>query len=206
MAHLLAILRAIAAVAHAAFALQGAGPPSLARSTPAAPEDPPRFVHEAWTVDDGLPVNSVNAVLQSRDGYIWLATWDGLVRFDGARFALFNTGNTEGLPSNRIIRMMESADGALWLLTEQDHLVRVRRGEFLHLDRSHGVPEGGAKLLYEDRAGTVWIGTTRGVGSMRGDRFIPVAERAIAGQVVSLHRDAGGALWVGTLGATGSTG
>ncbi|MBX6366177.1 MAG: hypothetical protein IRZ00_20215, partial [Gemmatimonadetes bacterium] len=57
------------------------------------------FVHEAWTVREGLPLNSIRTVLQSRDGYIWLATMDGLVRFDGVRFTVFNTANTLTLPS-----------------------------------------------------------------------------------------------------------
>ncbi len=48
------------------------------------------FVHEVWTTQDGLPVNSINALLQSRDGYIWAATFDGLVRFDGVRFTVYH--------------------------------------------------------------------------------------------------------------------
>jgi len=57
-----------------------------------------------WTTEDGLPQNSVNAILQSRDGYLWLATFGGLARFDGVRFTIFNSGNTPGLLSNRIYR------------------------------------------------------------------------------------------------------
>jgi hypothetical protein len=63
------------------------------RSSPTTPAPEP-FVHESWTVEDGLPVNSVNALLQSRDGYLWIATFDGLVRFDAVRFTVFNSGNT----------------------------------------------------------------------------------------------------------------
>jgi hypothetical protein len=76
------------------------------------------FVHEVWTVVDGLPVNSVTNVLQGRDGYLWLATWDGLFRFDGFRFTVFNTGNSVGLPSNRIVELVQDADGSLSELRE----------------------------------------------------------------------------------------
>ena len=61
------------------------------------------WVHESWTVKDGLPVNSINGIVQDRTGYIWAATFDGLVRFDGLRFTVFNSANSEELPSNRII-------------------------------------------------------------------------------------------------------
>jgi hypothetical protein len=54
------------------------------------------WVHESWTVKDGLPVNSINSLLQDRAGYIWAATFDGLVRFDGIRFTVFNSANSEG--------------------------------------------------------------------------------------------------------------
>jgi ligand-binding sensor domain-containing protein len=81
------------------------------------------WVHESWTVKDGLPVNSVNALLQDRTGYLWAATFDGLVRFDGLRFTVFNSANSEELPSNRIIQLKERRDGSLWLTTEQGHIV-----------------------------------------------------------------------------------
>ena len=99
----------------------------------------PRYVHEVWTVEDGLPVNSINRAFQGPDGYIWLATWDGLVRFDGVRFTVFNTGNSPGLPSNRIIEAIEGPDGSLWLRTEQLHLVRMRDGVFTYFDASRGL-------------------------------------------------------------------
>src|SRR5262245_57608165 len=60
------------------------------------------YVQTVWTTEDGLPQNSVNAIVQSRDGYLWLATFGGLARFDGVRFTIFNSANTPGLKSNRI--------------------------------------------------------------------------------------------------------
>jgi len=59
-----------------------AAAPVIGTAQPGEPRTSPTFVHESWTVRDGLPVNSVNAVLQGRDGYIWVATFDGLARFD----------------------------------------------------------------------------------------------------------------------------
>ena len=67
-----------------------------------------------WRAQDGLPQDKVNAILQSRDGYLWLATQDGLARFDGDRFTIFNTQNTPGLATNGVEQLLEDSDGALW--------------------------------------------------------------------------------------------
>ena len=56
------------------------------------------YVRENWTVADGLPINTINAIIQTRDGYLWLGTNDGVVRFDGVRFVVYNAGNTAELP------------------------------------------------------------------------------------------------------------
>ncbi len=160
----------------------------------------PDFVHEVWTTRDGLPVNSINDVVQTRDGYIWAATFDGLVRFDGVRFTVYRTGTFEGLPSNRITTLHEARDGTLWLLTEQRHLVRWRDGTFVHIAADHGFEDRLALALLEDGDGVIWVGTDRGFGAIRGDRFEPVAERTITAPVEVLA-SAAGVLWVGTRGS-----
>jgi ligand-binding sensor domain-containing protein len=70
-----------------------------------------RFDH--WTSDTGLPQNIIRAIHQTPDGYLWLATLDGLVRFDGVRFTVFNRMNSPGINSNRFIALYEDRDGAL---------------------------------------------------------------------------------------------
>src|SRR5215475_10113060 len=109
-------LRAISLVVLALADAQGQQPPRA--------ESPRPWVHESWTTKDGLPVNSVNTIVQDHAGYIWAATFDGLVRFDGLRFTVFNTANSEDLPSNRIVYLHASPDGALWLATEESHILR----------------------------------------------------------------------------------
>lgn len=89
-----------------------------------------QFQTENWTTDDGLPQNSVNALVQTRDGYLWMATFDGLVRFDGVRFTVFNKANTPGIGFNRFSRLVEGEDGALWAMTERGEIVRGANGRF----------------------------------------------------------------------------
>jgi ligand-binding sensor domain-containing protein len=66
---------------------------------------------ESWTNDNGLPQNTVRSITQTRDGYLWLTTFDGLVRFDGVQFKVFNTNNTKGLTSNLFTALYEDKDG-----------------------------------------------------------------------------------------------
>lgn len=157
---------------------------------------PEAFVHESWTVADGLPVNSINALLQGRDGYLWIATFDGLVRFDGVRFAVFNSSDSPGLTSNRITELHEGRDGTLWLRTEQMQLVRFRDGAFAHFGPERGL-RGRVLAVSEDSAGTLWIGTSHGLGRIEGERFLPVAGATLQEPVSAVLRRADGTTWAG---------
>ena len=137
------------------IAFAGAKAQRVGAPPPAAGAPDPSWVHESWTVNDGLPVNSINAVIQDRTGYIWAATFDGLVRFDGVRFTVFNTANSEDLPSDRIITLSEGRDGSLWLATEQLELVRFRAGRFTKLAFEQGRARERVSALLVDSAGTV---------------------------------------------------
>src|SRR5918911_4901270 len=70
-----------------------------------------QYQFDAWNTDNGLPQNSVLSILQTQDGYLWLTTSDGLVRYDGVRFTVFNKGNTKGIKSNRFTTLFEGRDG-----------------------------------------------------------------------------------------------
>lgn len=85
---------------------------------------------EQWTADDGLPQNSVYSIVQTSDGYLWLATADGLARFDGARFTIFNKSNSPGITNNRFTALFEDAQGDLWAGTEEGGMVRYHKGRF----------------------------------------------------------------------------
>src|SRR5882757_191449 len=66
-----------------------------------------QYVHDAWKTNDGLPQNASQALLQTRDGYLWVGTEEGLSRFDGSRFKVFNSQNTAGIKSNFILALFE---------------------------------------------------------------------------------------------------
>lgn len=95
---------------------------------------------DRWTADDGLPQNSVYAIVQTRDGYLWLATLDGLARFDGVRFTVFNKSNSPGIVNNRFVSLFEAGNGDLWAGTEESGAGRFRGGRFEHFGADTNVP------------------------------------------------------------------
>ena len=94
---------------------------------------------DQWTADDGLPQNSVYRIVQTNDGYLWLATLDGLARFDGARFTVFNRSNSPGIVNNRFVSLFEAASGDLWAGTEESGVVRYHQGRFTSYDVKQGL-------------------------------------------------------------------
>src|SRR5882724_745371 len=108
---------------------------------------------DSWTVDNGLPQRSVNDVLQTSDGFLWLATFGGLVRYDGESFKVFNPGNTPGMRTSRVIRLFEDRSGNLWIGTDQQGLIREKDGIFYSYGRTNGLPSDLVQRTHYDRDG-----------------------------------------------------
>lgn len=89
-----------------------------------------QFRFDVWRIDNGLPQNSVNDILQTRDGYLWLTTNGGLVRYNGVKFIFFDSGNTKGLKETRFAKLFEDRDGVLWITTENSGLVKYKARVF----------------------------------------------------------------------------
>src|SRR3984957_5723049 len=87
------------------------------------------YGHQVWRTDSGLPQNTVHSVLQTRDGYIWLGTEGGLVRFDGIDFVTFDAENTPQLASDIFYGLFDDSSGPLWISTASG-LVSSTSGAF----------------------------------------------------------------------------
>lgn len=148
------------------FALLVLSDPAYAQSRPSPPIEPKRIVVSRWNLDEGLPQSSVNAILQSRDGYLWLATFGGLVRFDGVRFTVFDRSNTPSLRSDRCVNLFEDSRGRIWAGTEGGVAV-VEQGSVRFFGRPEGLSAELVNAAVEDAAGTIWIAT----GDRRLHRF-----------------------------------
>jgi signal transduction histidine kinase/ligand-binding sensor domain-containing protein len=155
--------------------------------TTTAQEKPVKYLHDAWNTENGLPQNSVPAILQTRDGYLWVGTFGGLARFDGVKFTVFDTGNSPGLKSNRIITLYEDRAGALWIGTEQGGLSRYFHGTFTTYTTKDGLPGNYIYSLAEDEEGGLWVATSNGPARLAGGHFTTYTTRdGLADNSVSL--------------------
>lgn len=149
---------------------------------------------DTWTRKEGLPQNAVEAIAQTPDGYLWIGTQEGLARFDGARFTVFNARNTEDLGDDYVAALLSDREGTLWVGTETG-LFSYRDGRF----RSHpaAATERGVASLFEGRDGTIWIGARRGpLCVLREDEVSPFADAdgAVLEGVLGIAQDRAGRL------------
>ncbi len=127
---------------------------------------------ESWTTDNGLPQNTVSSITQTRDGYLWLTTFDGLVRFDGVRFKVFNTNNTKGLISNRFTALYEDQDGTLLIGTSDGGFALYRDNVFTSYTTTNGLPSDEINYFARDLNGELLINTGAGPIYMRDGKFV----------------------------------
>jgi signal transduction histidine kinase/ligand-binding sensor domain-containing protein len=132
---------------------------------------PAQYRFDRWTTDNGLPQNTVSQIVQTSDGYLWFTTLDGLVRFDGVRFTVFNKSNSKNLPSNRFINLFAEADDTLWISTEEHGLVRFRHGEFQNFTTADGLPFNSNSEVRINLDGNIYARNASSLARFDGTRF-----------------------------------
>jgi ligand-binding sensor domain-containing protein/signal transduction histidine kinase len=158
------------------------------------------YGYSEWQDRDGLPQNTVRAIAQTKEGYLWLGTEAGLARFNGREFTTFNTTNTPELRSNSIAALLASPEGGLWIGTSNGLVFRDAKGAHRRLGRRDGLPSEAVRALTFDRSGRLWVGTNYGVTRWDGKRFTRAwtqADGLPSNGVRSLLVD-GEDLWIGT--------
>ena len=130
-----------------------------------------QYHFDSWTADNGLPQNSVQAMVQGHDGYLWLATFDGLARFDGLDFTIFNRSNSPGLDSNRLVALYETPGHDLWIGSETGGVTRYHNGEFTGFSTQQGLRHGQVTGISGDERGNVWVLSDNKIVRWAGGRF-----------------------------------
>jgi len=156
------------------------------------------YVVEFWRTEQGLPHNTVNAILQTSDGYLYVGTAAGLARFDGLKFTLI--GAETELGNARVTALLEDRSGVLWVGTQGSGVFTLQHGVMNRLSVESGLVDNAVTSLAQDASGTVWIGTQRGLNRWRDaklDTFVSDQLRAGDG-VVSLSVGGSKALWITT--------
>ena len=136
----------------------------------------------SWDTEAGLPQNSVNAIVQTHDGYLWLGTQDGLARFDGIHFKIYSV--KDGLTSVSITCLLEDHEGVLWIGTASSGLCCMKQGHIEAVTGSDNQPGSDTiNALAEDSSGRIWVGTSAGLrfcqnGKLVGDSSLSKLRRA----------------------------
>lgn len=119
------------------------------------------YFHQSWERPDGLP-GMVSAIVQSTDGYLWLGTQHGVVRFDGTRFTIFNPENTPGLKGAWVEALLADQKAGVWVATYDGGVSRLGNGSVETFTKQNGLSSNQARSLYQDHEGAIWVGTDDG--------------------------------------------
>ena len=156
----------------------------------------PNYFTRTWQVEQGLPQNKVTAVVQTRDGYLWAGTYNGLARFDGVRFTVFDDINTPDLRSSRITSLFEAGDGALWIGTESGVVSQYKDGHFAAVPLPANWSGGKIYAITTDDAGDVWLLNEAGELARARDGKILSPASGTVSKVLSLARATDGTIWI----------
>jgi signal transduction histidine kinase/ligand-binding sensor domain-containing protein/DNA-binding response OmpR family regulator len=148
-----------------------------------------------WQIENGLPQNSVQAVLRDHQGYIWLATQGGVARFDGVRFVVFDRANTAAFQRENVSALAEGPDGSIWIGSDSG-LIRYHRGEFTRFGAADGLPHERIRALCVDDDGILWVATGAGVCRLRRGVLRDELSAALAAVDASrIRKTRDGVLW-----------
>ena len=154
----------------------------------------------SWATKDGLP-GTVRAIAQTDDGYLWLGTANGLVRFDGVRFVPWVALGATPLPEAGIRALLLAHDGALWAgFDNAAGVSRLRDGQARGFSEADGIALGSVTALAQDRQHTIWAASTGGLFSFDGERWTNLGTRQgfTHEAALSLFVGEAGTLFVGT--------
>jgi PAS domain S-box-containing protein len=170
----------------------------------AFPLDPSKaitqYIHNAWGAEQGLTQMDVMSIVSTRDGYLWLGTIEGLLRFDGVSFTLFDKQNTSGLKQNYIFLLFEDRQGNLWIGTKGGGLSRFKDGKFTAYTTQQGLSNNDIQAIGESKDGSLWIGTNSGLNRFKDEKFTTYTTKhgLASDSVRAIQEDKDGNLWVGT--------
>ena len=161
------------------------------------------YIQHIWQAEQGLPQNSIYALCRTREGYLWAGTAEGLVRFDGVSFTVFDKKNTPIITNNFIGALVEDRDGTLWIGSRGGGLYCLRDGVFSTITAKEGLSHDVVGALLLDADGSLWIGTLGGGLNHRVNGKITTysTQNGLSHNMVyALTQDRSGAVWAGTVG------
>lgn len=160
------------------------------------------FVSRVWTASDGLPANSITDVIQKDDGYIYLGSYDGLVRFDGVEFLTINKNTNPNFSFVSARTLFQDSKKNFWLgANDEGVTVIAQDGKIRRYDTTNGLPNNSVRSFAEDKNGRVWVGTSSGICVIDGETVISLKGMDTLPEgghilVRSMFCDSAGRMWV----------
>lgn len=151
-----------------------------------------------WQTDEGLPDNSITGLAQTTDGYLWVATLGGLLRFDGARFEEFSTTQFPKVPNRNVRALYLDRRQRLWLALDRGAVVRVEETSARAFDSEDGLTGSRVSGMADDGAGGLWLAAANDICRIRGEKVerLGSAEQMPSGGNPWLASDARGEVWI----------
>jgi len=158
------------------------------------------YVREHWGAEEGFPGGPVYAFAQTPDGYIWIGTEKGLVRFDGLRFTLFQHANSPTFPGAPVLGLAVDSEGGLWIRQQASRLLRYHDGIFRDVIKDLRQAEPSVTAMSQERNSDVlFSGLVNGTFKYSDGKFLTLASQAqLPKLVISLAETADGKIWLGT--------
>jgi ligand-binding sensor domain-containing protein/signal transduction histidine kinase len=170
--------------------------PAQPQSAASQPARPFEYTRTLWRMSDGLPEDTVQAMVESKAGVLWIGTTGGLTRFDGSQMDV--PPRLQSLRSNSIFTLTYTRDGDLWAGTEGGGLLRLKSEGVTIYSAREGLTDGFVRKVFQDSRGRLWVGTDDGLFLMQAGRLHRVDQGAIAPMAVhAIAEDHTGTVWVG---------
>jgi signal transduction histidine kinase/ligand-binding sensor domain-containing protein len=158
--------------------------------------DLPRFVTHNWRTENGLPQSTATAVVQSHDGYLWIGTYSGLMRYDGVQFVHFDNNNTPELQDKGITCLYEAPDAALWIGHFNGGLTRYKNGRFEKVDAGLSWGDGAIRSMATDNVGDLWLQNDAGLVARLRDGLVLTPPTGLLSGLAQMVGSDQGNIWV----------
>jgi diguanylate cyclase (GGDEF)-like protein len=159
------------------------------------------YTREEWSTKNGLPHNQVNSIAQTSEGYLWFATWEGLVRYNGQEFRNYGRRNIPQLTDNGIRSVSASESGSLVVGTARGGVAILRNGVWKNLSTADGLAQNEIYSALEDRKGRLWVATESAGLTRIADNEITQFSQSNglpSNRLYTIYEDGSGAIWVPT--------
>ncbi len=159
------------------------------------------YITKEWTTVEGLPGNCATDILQTNDGYIYIGTYEGLARFNGFDFMLFNKESDTECDFVSARALLQDSAGNLWVGSNDEGVAKISSTEKKLFKTSEGIPNNSIRSFTEDKEGNIWIGTASGICYVTPDEsvFVPADTNNIGIKNVMVEQlfcDTAGRVWV----------